>query len=108
MINGEHNEKSPRFANMDEVKLALENKTITLHTPIVARIKGKTYQTTAGRMILGELLPDSENMPFDLVNKVMPRSAIKSLLATTYERCGDKAMILLADALKDTGFEQSV
>ena len=107
LINGEHNEKSPRFANMDEVKLALENKTITLHTPIVARIKGKTYQTTAGRMILGELLPDSENMPFDLVNKVMPRSAIKSLLATTYERCGDKAMILLADALKDTGFEQA-
>ena len=107
LINGEHTEKSPRFANMDEVKLALENKSITLHTPIVARIKGKTYQTTAGRMILGELLPDSEKMPFDLVNKVMPRSAIKSLLATTYERCGDKEMILLADALKDTGFEQA-
>ncbi|MBQ2845407.1 MAG: DNA-directed RNA polymerase subunit beta' [Alphaproteobacteria bacterium] len=107
LINGEHNEKSPRFANMDEVKLALENKTITLHTPIVARIKGKTYQTTAGRMILGELLPDSENMPFDLVNKVMPVNEIRALLATTYERCGDKAMILLADALKDTGFEQA-
>ena len=107
LINGEHTDKSPRFANMDEVKLALENKTITLHTPIVARINGKTYKTTAGRMILGELLPKSDNMPFDLVNKVMPRSAIKSLLATTYERCGDKAMILLADALKDTGFEQA-
>ena len=107
LINGEHNEKSPRFANMDEVKLALENKTITLHTPIVARINGKTYQTTAGRMILGELLPKSDKMDFDLVNKVMPVKEIKALLATTYERCGDKAMILLADALKDTGFEQA-
>ena len=107
LINGEHTDKSPRFANMDEVKLALENKTITLHTPIIARINGKTYKTTAGRMILGELLPKSDKMPFDLVNKVMPRSAIKSLLATTYENCGDKAMILLADALKDTGFEQA-
>ena len=107
LINGEHTDKSPRFANMDEVQLALENKAITLHTPIVARIKGKTYKTTAGRMILGELLPDCENMPFDLVNKVMPRGEIKSLLATTYERCGDKAMILLADALKNTGFEQA-
>ncbi len=107
LINGEHTDKSPRFANMDEVQLALENKAITLHTPIIARIKGKTYKTTAGRMILGELLPDCENMPFDLVNKVMPRGEIKSLLATTYERCGDKAMILLADALKNTGFEQA-
>ncbi len=107
LINGEHDEKSPRFASMDEVQLALENKTITLHTPIVARIKGKIYKTTAGRMILGELLPDCDNMPFDLVNKVMPRGEIKSLLSTTYERCGDKAMIMLADALKNTGFEQA-
>ena len=107
LINGEHTEKSPRFANMDEVKLALENKTITLHTPIIARINGKIYKTTAGRMILGELLPKSDDMPFDLVNKVMPVKEIKALLATTYERCGDKATILLADALKDTGFEQA-
>ena len=109
LMNGEHDEKkSPRFSGMDEVQLALENKTITLHTPIYARINGKTYATTAGRMILGELLPKSDDMPFDLVNKVMPRKEIKKLLATAYERCGDKAMILLADALKDTGFEQAV
>ena len=107
LMNGEVNEKSPRFANMDEVKMALENKAITLHTPIVARINGKRYETTAGRMILGELLPKSDKMPFDLVNKVMPSGEIKKLLATTYERCGDKAMIMLADALKNTGFEQA-
>ncbi len=107
LINGEHNEKSPRFANMDEVKLALDKKAITLHTPIIARINGKRYETTAGRMILGELLPKSDKMPFDFVNKVMPVKEIKALLATTYERCGDKEMILLADALKNTGFEQA-
>ena len=106
LINGEHTDKSPRFANLDEVKLALENKTITLHTPIYARVNGKKYATTAGRMILGELLP--EGMPFDSVNKKMPAGEIKKLLSTTYEKCGDKAMILLADALKDTGFEQAV
>ena len=107
LIDGEHDEKkSPRFSGMDEVKLALENKTITLHTPIYARVNGKKYATTAGRMILGELLP--EGMPFDSVNKVIPAGEIKKLLAKTYEVCGDKAMILLADALKDTGFEQAV
>jgi len=105
LMNGNVDEKSPRFSNMDEVKLALENKTITLHTPIVARINGKKYETTAGRMILGELLPDG--MPFDSVNKVMPRNEIEKLLAATYERCGDKAMIVLADSLKNTGFEQA-
>ncbi len=106
LINGEHTEQSPRFANLDEVKLALENKAITLHTPIYARVNGKKYATTAGRMLLGELLP--EGMPFDSVNKKMPKGEIEKLLALTYEKCGDKAMILLADALKDTGFEQAV
>ncbi|MBQ7409186.1 MAG: DNA-directed RNA polymerase subunit beta', partial [Alphaproteobacteria bacterium] len=71
-----------------------------------ARVNGKKYATTAGRMILGELLP--EGMPFDSVNKKMPVGEIKKLLAKTYEVCGDKAMILLADALKDTGFAQAV
>ncbi len=107
LMDGEHTEKSPRFSNMDEVEMALENKSITLHTPIVARINGKIYKTTAGRMIIGQLLPKSDNMPFDLVNKVMGQPDIKALLSTTYERCGDKAMILLADALKNTGFEQA-
>ncbi len=107
LINGKHDEKSPRFVSIEEVRLALENKSITLHTPIVARVNGSRYETTAGRMILGELLPKSDNMPFDLVNKVMPSKAIKELLSITYERCGDKAMIVLADNLKNIGFEQA-
>ena len=107
LVNGEHDNKSPRFATMDEILLALENKSITLHTPIVARVDGKQYKTTAGRMMLGQLLPKSDKMPYDLVNKVMPVKEIKALLATTYERCGDKEMILLADNLKNIGFEQA-
>ncbi|MDR1696820.1 MAG: DNA-directed RNA polymerase subunit beta' [Rickettsiales bacterium] len=109
LIDGEHNDKSPRFANMDEIRLALHNATITFHTPIVARYTDadgtKTYKTTAGRMILGELLPQKPGMSFDLVNQPMPKKQIEALLAATYERCGDKDMIMLADALKNTGFE---
>lgn len=111
LINGEHNEKSPRFASMDEIYMALQAKTITLHTPIITRYHAaegtQTVKTTAGRMILGELLPKKPGMPFDLVNQEMPVGKIKSLLATTYELCGDKDMIALADNLKNTGFEQA-
>ena len=111
LINGEHNDKSPRFASMDEIYMALESKVITLHTPIISRYHAfegvQTVKTTAGRMILGELLPKKADMPFDLVNQEMPVGKIKSLLSTTYERCGDKDMILLADNLKNTGFEQA-
>ncbi|MDR0967279.1 MAG: DNA-directed RNA polymerase subunit beta' [Rickettsiales bacterium] len=111
LMNGEHSEKSPRFASMDEIRMALENKAITLHTPIVARYESVDgaviVKTTAGRMILGELLPKKPGVSYDLVNQEMPVGKIKSLLATIYETCGDKDMILLADSLKDVGFEQA-
>jgi DNA-directed RNA polymerase subunit beta' len=60
LMDGEHNGKSPSFADLDEIKLALENKVITLHEPIVSRWRGARVNTTAGRMILGDLLPDKE------------------------------------------------
>ncbi len=116
LIDGEHKKDSPIFANMDEVKLAIENKTITLHTPIVSRFETvdengnaivSTVKTTAGRMMLGEILPKKPNMPFELVNQVMTKKKIEDLLSITYDRCGPKDMIIVADRLKDTGFEQA-
>ena len=109
LVDGEWTDKSPRFANMDEIVMALENKTITLHTPIVSRYEAfegaHTVKTTAGRMMLGQLLPKKPNMPFDLVNQEMPIGKIRSLLAHAYENCGDKDMIKLADDLKNIGFQ---
>ncbi|MDR2685636.1 MAG: DNA-directed RNA polymerase subunit beta' [Rickettsiales bacterium] len=116
LVNGEWSEKSPRFATMDEIKMALQSEVITLHTPIVARRasldkEGKkvveNIKTTAGRMILGELLPKKPGMKFDLVNQIMKKGKIEELLAATYEICGDKDMIIVADQLKNTGFEQA-
>ncbi|MDR1206839.1 MAG: DNA-directed RNA polymerase subunit beta' [Rickettsiales bacterium] len=111
LIDGDHTDKSQIFANMDEIKLALHNGAITLHTPIIAKYHAaegtEKVKTTAGRMILGELLPKKPNMPFSLVNQPMGKKQIEALLTVTYENCGDKDMILLADNLKNTGFEQA-
>ncbi|MDR1826576.1 MAG: DNA-directed RNA polymerase subunit beta' [Rickettsiales bacterium] len=106
LMDGEHTDKSPAFADIDEVMLALHNKTITLHTPIVARFFGEKVKTTAGRMMLGDLLPNKPGVNFEWVNHPMNKSAIEKLLILVYETCGDKDMLMLADQLKNTGFEQ--
>jgi len=105
LTNGEWTEKSPAFANIDEIKLALHNNVITLHTPIIARFRGERFKTTAGRMLLGALLPDKDGVKFEWVNQKMNVGAIEKLLVSVYEACGDKDMIILADRLKNTGFE---
>ena len=61
------------FGNVAEIHHALEAKVVTLHTKIKGRFitvdaKGKPvsqiYDTTPGRMLLGELLPRSPLVPF--------------------------------------------
>ncbi|MCL2369490.1 MAG: DNA-directed RNA polymerase subunit beta', partial [Alphaproteobacteria bacterium] len=102
--------KIPHFSDMDEIELALHNKVIKLHTPIATKFKGQKVNTTAGRMKLGELItnpimPQSESMVFDLVNQNMGKKQIEQLMEACYEHCGDKAMIIMADGLKNMGFE---
>ncbi|MDR3208751.1 MAG: DNA-directed RNA polymerase subunit beta' [Rickettsiales bacterium] len=107
LMDGEHNDKAPYFSGIDEIHLALHNKVITLHTPIIARFRGERVKTTAGRMLLGDLLPDNrEGVKFEWVNQPMSLAAIEKLLVSVYETCGDHEMIILADQLKNTGFEQ--
>ncbi len=102
-LNVKNDDDTKIFANLDEIKLALDNDTLKLHEPIVTKFRGKTVKTTAGRMIIGELLP--EGLDFIYVNKIMTKGAIKSLLSKAYEKCGDKACIVLADRIKNLGFE---
>ena len=64
---------------MGELQHALETKSVTLHTKIKGRFKtvdaegkptSKIYETTPGRMIIGQLLPKNAKVPFDVCNQV--------------------------------------
>ena len=54
------------FSNIDEIEQALENKSISLHTKINARVTNSDGDnlkviTTPGRMILGNILPKKQS-----------------------------------------------
>ena len=70
------------FGNTAEIHHALDAKVVTLHAKIKGRFrsideKGKPtshiYETTPGRMLLGELLPRSPMVPFDLINRLLTK-----------------------------------
>ena len=107
LMDGVHTDKSPIFADIDEVKLALYNKIITMHTPIITRWNGERVKTTAGRLLIGSLLPNKPGVKYEWVNQPMNKSAIEKLLVSVYEICNDKDMIILADSLKNLGFDQA-
>jgi len=93
------------FASPDEVICAHDAGVITLHAKIKVRIDGRLEDTSAGRIILGQILP--QGVPFDLVNTVLNKKAIGRLVAQAYQLAGTKATVILSDRLKDLGFEYS-
>lgn len=90
------------FSTPDEVRIAYDANEMDLHARIKVRINGELIETTVGRILLREIVP--EEIPFALVNKVMKKSDLANLIDYCYRFCGDKQTVLLADRLKSLGY----
>jgi DNA-directed RNA polymerase subunit beta' len=91
------------FSNPQEARIAYDHEAVDLQAKIKVRMDGEIVDTTMGRIILGELLPES--IPFSEINKLMTKKALAQLIDYTYRGAGTKDTVILADRLKDTGFE---
>ena len=91
-----------RFANPVEVRAAYDHDSVSIHASINCIVKGEKCETTVGRVLLYEVVPDE--IPFELVNKVMDKKALGGLIDYCYRQCGQKATVLLADHLRTTGY----
>ncbi len=103
-----------KFSSMAEIEHALHHKVITIHSKIkfrrnILNADGKVVQamidTTLGRLIIGQLLPDNYNVSFKYVNKAMTKKDISSVIDLVYRHCGQKATVIFADQLMKLGFK---
>ncbi len=92
------------FADLGEIEHALMSKSVTLHTRIKYRFRGKTYETSVGRAYLGSILPNSSKMTFEAVNKVMTKKEVGKLIHEVYLACGQKETCIFADRMMQLGF----
>ncbi|NNK93636.1 MAG: DNA-directed RNA polymerase subunit beta' [Desulfobacterales bacterium] len=91
------------FADVNEARIAYDHGAVDLQAIIKVRMDGKLIDTTMGRVILGELLP--KNVPFAEINKVLSKKALAKLIDYVYRHSGTKDTVILADRLKDIGYE---
>jgi DNA-directed RNA polymerase subunit beta' len=91
------------FSCVEEAIIAYDYGEIHLQAKVKVRKKGELVDTTLGRILLGELLPES--VKFEEVNKVLTKKALAKLIDHTYRNAGTKETVILADRLKDIGYE---
>jgi DNA-directed RNA polymerase subunit beta' len=93
------------FSSPGEARLAFDYGELHLQAKIRVRIDGELLETTVGRTMVGELLPPE--IPFSKVNRVLNKKELAKLIDYTYRLCGSKSTVILADRLKDLGYEFS-
>ncbi|HEY6255370.1 MAG TPA: DNA-directed RNA polymerase subunit beta', partial [Xanthobacteraceae bacterium] len=103
----------PIFGNMAEIEHALHSKAIDLHTKIKYRWDGldekskpvrRWFETTAGRVMLGNVLPKSPKISFEAVNKLMTKREISNTIDQVYRHCGQKETVIFCDRIMSLGF----
>jgi DNA-directed RNA polymerase subunit beta' len=104
------------LSDMPEVHQALAAGAVTLHSKIISRVPQtdeagnqymKRFETTAGRMLLGETLPKSHKVPFETVNRVLTKKEIGDVIDIVYRHTGQKETVLFADAIMQLGFRHA-
>ncbi len=103
------------FADVAEVHRAYESRQQSLHARVKVRIREvllgadgtrtvthKLYDTTVGRALLSDLLP--EGLPFSIIDRDLKKKAISELINNCYRNVGLKATVVFADRLMYMGF----
>ena len=102
------------FGSLDEIRLALDNKVVDLHSKVKAVFESidetgqqvfKSVETTPGRMILSEILPINHKIDYELVNREMNNKCIRETIDVVYRNCGQKNAVIFADRLMALGFK---
>ncbi len=89
------------FSSFSETEHAFASGKIDLHAKIKIRIKGEMTETTHGRMIFNQALP--EEIPFQ--NKLMKSKELKRLVGDIIQEYKTGETHLLLDKIKNLGFE---
>ncbi len=104
------------YRDLTEVEHALHEHIVGLHSKIKYRWQGVDekgepvhtwYETTPGRALLSEVLPKSVKVPFDVVNKLMTKREISSMIDTVYRHCGQKETVIFCDRIMALGFHHA-
>src|SRR5450432_3631008 len=95
------------FASIDEVRMAYDHGEVHLQAAVKCRMTKpdgtrELVSTTVGRAILHDICP--KEIPFDAINRVMGNKQLAELIDLVYREAGQKATVLLADALRTTGY----
>uniref|UniRef100_A0A7C4AJS2 DNA-directed RNA polymerase subunit beta' n=1 Tax=Thermodesulfovibrio aggregans TaxID=86166 RepID=A0A7C4AJS2_9BACT len=91
------------FSDPEEVVLAYQSGAVEKHAPIKVKLNGRIVDTTAGRIIFREIVP--EGVPFEMLNKELTKKELGKLIEYIHNKFGKRQTVLFLNKLEKLGFE---
>ena len=104
------------FIDIAEIEHALLAKKITLHSKIKCRCnfmnednkeESAIIETTAGRMMIYEILPKHPKIELSLINKILTKKEVSNVIDAIYRHCGQTETVKFCDKIMVLGFEHA-
>jgi DNA-directed RNA polymerase subunit beta' len=90
------------FSGIDEVRVAYDAGELELHSKIRVRMNGELISTTAGRVLLYEIVP--VEIPFSKINRLMNKRTLSDIVSESFLKAGKEKTVEFLDKLKELGF----
>ncbi|MCB0260958.1 MAG: DNA-directed RNA polymerase subunit beta', partial [Calditrichaeota bacterium] len=97
-----HHQEEPVkiFASPEEVNIAYNDNRIHLHAKVKVRYQDELIETTVGRVLFNNIIPDE----MGFVNEVMTKKALERLIGRVMLKIGNLRTVEFLDNLKRMGF----
>jgi len=88
------------FASPEEVIIAYDHEVVELNTKIKVRYRGEMLETTVGRIILNNIVP--EEMGY--INELLTKNRLRQLIGNCFRAAGLAKTVEFLDNIKEMGF----
>ncbi len=91
------------FYSPDEVIIAYNEKSVDLHAIIKVLIKEELIETTVGRVIFNQYVPEKAGY----INQLLTKKALRDIIGDILKKSGTSATANFLDAIKNLGYRMA-
>jgi DNA-directed RNA polymerase subunit beta' len=88
------------FGSIEEVQIAYNSKVVDLHAKVKVKIDKELVETTVGRVIFNEIVPNE----MGYINELLVKKSFSGFIYKMFIRIGNEATAKFLDDLKELGY----
>ncbi len=92
--------ENKQFSSAAEVIIAYNSGKLDLHAKILVRIKGKMIETTTGRLLFNQVVPEA----MGYLNELLTKNRLRQIIGQCFRKAGPAKTVEFLDAMKEMGF----